>query len=91
MPDKLKEIVDNLDKSFKETNYYDLLEMDFVIKVSSEANKLIKKMEDDKGNIDFAKVDAQWPSIYKDLFKEEISLLKRKKMQDEEEEIQVEE
>jgi type IV secretory pathway ATPase VirB11/archaellum biosynthesis ATPase len=78
-------------KSFKETNYYDLLEMDFVIKVSSEANKLIKKTEDDKGIIDFSKVDKAWPTIYEKLLKEEVSLLKRKKMQDEEEEIKVEE
>jgi hypothetical protein len=78
-------------KSFKDTGYYDLLEMDYVIKVSSEANKLIKKLEDDKGNIDFGKVDEQWPKIYEGLLKEESSLLKRKKMQDEEEEIKAEE
>ena len=78
-------------KSFKDTGYYDLLEMDFVIKVSSEANKLLKDLEDDRGNIDFAKVDEKWPKTYNKLLEEEVVFLKRKKMEDTEKEIEVEE
>lgn len=71
-------------KSFKETNFYPLLEMDFVIKVSAEANKLLKKLEDDKGNIDYYKVDEKWPEVYKQILNEELVLLKRKQSEDEE-------
>ncbi len=68
-------------RAYEKYGFFELLEMDFVLKVSSASNKLLKDLEDEKGNIDYAEVDRRWPGIFESLLREEISLLQTKKSQ----------
>lgn len=66
-------------RAFEKYGYYELIEMDFVLEVSSRANKLLKSLEDEEGNIDYAKVDEEWGKIYPTLLEQNIKLLEEKK------------
>ncbi|MCX8166495.1 MAG: ATPase, T2SS/T4P/T4SS family [Candidatus Micrarchaeota archaeon] len=58
------------------TNLKKLLEIDFVLKVTAEANKLLVMHEKKYGGIDYSNLVPEWNEIFKQLAKEEITLLK---------------
>ncbi len=72
---------------FKAKTYYDitevakklgakkLLEIDFVLKVNSEANKMLAKFERENGSIDYASFYREWLPYFKNLVKQELLLL----------------
>ncbi len=62
-------------RAFEKHKEFDLLEMDFVLKVSSAANKLLKDLEDPNGNVDYREVDQRWPEIFNKLLEEELRLI----------------
>ena len=68
-------------RAYEKYGYYELLEMDFVLKASSLANKLLKSLEDEEGNIDYAVADREWALQFEQLLAEEIEFLKMKKEQ----------
>ncbi|MDO8554806.1 MAG: ATPase, T2SS/T4P/T4SS family [Candidatus Micrarchaeota archaeon] len=53
-----------------------LLEIDFVLKTNTEANKLLATLEKDEGKIDFKEAWKQWEPIFKQLVKDEIAIRK---------------
>ncbi|VVC04924.1 Uncharacterised protein [Candidatus Burarchaeum australiense] len=55
----------------RDTKVEGLLEMDFVLKCSAAANKILRDVEDSEGNVDYSKVDELWPSAFKKLVAEE--------------------
>ena len=69
---------------FKGKMYYDiyiaskemkdkiLLELDFVLKCNSYANKLLASLEKDHGQIDFKDAWKKWEPMFKDIIKEEL-------------------
>ncbi len=68
-------------RAFEKYGYYELLEMDFVLKSSSLANKLLKSIEDEEGNVDYAAVDREWGTQFGHLLSEEIEFQRLKKEQ----------
>ena len=48
-----------------------LMEMDFVLKCTAAANKLLRDYEDADGSIDYSKIDAAWESEFSKLVAEE--------------------
>ena len=68
-------------RAFEKYGYYELLEMVFVLKSSSLANKLLKSIEDEEGNVDYAAVDREWGTQFGHLLSEEIEFQRLKKEQ----------
>lgn len=68
-------------RAYEKYGYYELLEMDFVLKVSSLANKLLKSLEDEEGNVDYAVADREWTQQFERQLLEEIEFLRLKKEQ----------
>ncbi|MFH1285990.1 MAG: hypothetical protein ABIH99_05410, partial [Candidatus Micrarchaeota archaeon] len=58
-------------KASRETNNHSLLEIDFVLKCNSAANKLLKEKEKESGSIDYGEVEPEWQKRFKDILKEE--------------------
>lgn len=54
----------------RETGNKAFMEMDFVLKCSSHANKLLKDMEKANGEIDYAELEPVWDKMYKQLIEE---------------------
>ncbi len=65
-------------KASIEMNDKYLLELDFVLRVNSTANKLIATMEKD-GRVDFAEAWKRWESMFKQLVQDEIAAREQKK------------
>jgi type IV secretory pathway ATPase VirB11/archaellum biosynthesis ATPase len=55
-----------------------LLELDFVLKVNSHANKLLSSMEKDQGEVDFKDAWKKWEPMFKDILKEDIEARRAK-------------
>ena len=72
---------------FKAKIYYDiteianklnqkkLLEIDFVLRANSEANKLLAKNESENGTVDYPAIIPEWTDVFKKIAKEELKLL----------------
>lgn len=60
-------------KSSVELNDKLLLELDFVLRCNTSANKLIASLEKEEGHVDFAEAWKRWEPIYKDLLKKEMA------------------
>ncbi len=58
-----------------------LLELDFVLKVNTAANKLISSMEKEEGEVDFGEAWSRWQPIFKDVMKNEIEKRKMGKVE----------
>ncbi len=69
-------------RAYEKYGYIDLLEMDFVLRVSSAANKLLKELEDPNGNIDYAEVNQRWPAIFDSILKETVEFIEKSKKED---------
>ncbi len=65
-------------RAFEKHGYFELIEMDFVLEVSSRANKLLKSLEDEMGNVDYAKVDDEWEDIFENILTHNIKMLEEK-------------
>ncbi|NYZ77520.1 Flp pilus assembly complex ATPase component TadA [Candidatus Micrarchaeota archaeon] len=50
-----------------------LIELDFVLKVNTAANKLLASMEKEEGKVDFSDAWERWQPIFKEIMKEEIA------------------
>lgn len=50
-----------------------LLELDFVLKTNTLANKLLASMETVEGSVDFGEAWERWEGVFKDFLKKEIS------------------
>jgi len=50
-----------------------LLDLDFVLRTNTAANKLISSLESEEGSVDFKEAWKRWVPIYKDILKEEIA------------------
>lgn len=50
-----------------------LLELDFVMKVNTSANKLLSSLEKEQGSIDFKEAWTKWDPIFKTIVKNEIT------------------
>ncbi len=59
-------------KTSQEQNDKEFLEIDFVLRVNSAANMLLKELEQADGTIDWKEVDARWAAKYPELVKKEI-------------------
>ncbi|MEM3364268.1 MAG: ATPase, T2SS/T4P/T4SS family [Candidatus Micrarchaeia archaeon] len=68
-------------RAYEKYGYYELLEMDFVLKASSLANKLLKSLEDEEGNVNYEVVDREWEAEFQQLLSEELEFLRLKKEQ----------
>lgn len=53
-----------------------LLELDFVLKTNTTANKLLAGMEKEEGQVDFKDAWKQWEPMFKQLVKDELALIK---------------
>ncbi len=49
-----------------------LVELDFVLKVNTAANKLLASMEKEEGEVDFGEAWKRWQPIFKEILKDEI-------------------
>ncbi len=49
------------------------LELDFVLRVNTEANRLLASLEDEEGQINFADAWEKWVPVFKKLVKEELA------------------
>jgi len=58
-----------------------LIELDFVLKVNTAANKLISSMEKEEGEVDFADAWKRWQPIFKEIMKKEIEKRKMGKVE----------
>ncbi|MGV8176824.1 MAG: ATPase, T2SS/T4P/T4SS family [Candidatus Bilamarchaeaceae archaeon] len=74
-----------LQSFFKGKVYYDIyksavqlknkhfMQLDFVVKVNTDANKLLASLEKENGEVDFKEAWKQWGPKYKELLKQEIA------------------
>ena len=60
-------------KAARDNEAEQLMEMDFVLKCSAVANELLAANEDETGNVDYSKIDAEWPEKFKALVAAAIS------------------
>jgi type IV secretory pathway ATPase VirB11/archaellum biosynthesis ATPase len=70
---------------FKGKMYYDiyrsaiehkdrlLLDLDFVLRTNTAANKMISSLETEEGGVDFKEAQKKWAPLYKSILKEEIA------------------
>ncbi len=58
-----------------------LIELDFVLRTNTAANKLISSMEKEEGRVDFAEAWKRWQPIFKDIMKTEIEKRKLGKVE----------
>lgn len=65
-------------KASKQLNDKLLLDLDFVLKCNTMANKLLSDMEKEEGRIDFGEAWRQWSPMFKDILKDEVVARKAK-------------
>ncbi|MBI5051346.1 Flp pilus assembly complex ATPase component TadA [Candidatus Micrarchaeota archaeon] len=57
----------------KELNDKLLLELDFVLRCNTNANKLLSSLESEEGSVDFKEAWKKWEPMFKQLVKEEVA------------------
>ena len=55
-----------------------LLELDFVLKCNTTANKLLTSLENESGEINFKEAQKEWEALFKDLLKQDAAQRKAK-------------
>ncbi len=66
-------------KAAKEYGNNNLLEVDFVLKCSSNANKLLKEKEAMGGIVDYSVVEPIWEELFKKMVAEELAKMQKEK------------
>ena len=56
-----------------------LRELDFVMKINSMTNKMIAELENENGQVDYVRMEKEWPEKYKEILKKELEIRKAKK------------
>jgi hypothetical protein len=64
---------DDIYRASEDTGDKLLLELDFVLRCTTAANKLLASLEDEHGSIDFKDAQKQWDVMFKDLLKQDIA------------------
>jgi hypothetical protein len=67
-------------KASQQLNDKILLELDFVLKCNTNANRLLSEMEKEEGTIDFGEAWRRWEQIFKNILKEEITARRAKEV-----------
>jgi len=65
-------------KASEETNDKLLLELDFVVKANTVANKILSSLEKETGTVDFKDAVKRWDKEFKQALKEELATRKKK-------------
>jgi hypothetical protein len=65
-------------KASEETNDKLLLELDFVVKANTVANKILSSLEKETGTVDFKDAVKRWDKEFKLALKEELATRKKK-------------
>jgi len=66
-------VYDQIYKSAMKNERMDFLEIDFVIKINTELNKLMREMENERGGLDYRELDRIWEGKFKELLRSELS------------------
>ena len=62
-----------------------IIDIDFVVEVNTEVNRLLASLEKDEGNIEFGSAWKKWEIIYKEMLKEHIRVREVKESEDKKE------
>ena len=63
--------------TYKETKIFEFLELDFVLKANTLANKILVELEKENGEVEFSRASSEWETKYKELVKEELKTIKK--------------
>ena len=64
-------------KTAMDTGIYSFIELDFVLKANTLANKIMISLENENGEVDFGRAQKEWEKEYKALVKRELPLMRK--------------
>ena len=64
-------------ETYLKTGLHAFLEIDFVLEANNLANRIMIKLEDENGNVDFGDAEKEWDEKYKKLVKKRLPELKK--------------
>jgi type IV secretory pathway ATPase VirB11/archaellum biosynthesis ATPase len=65
-------VYSEISKASHDNKLDSLMEIDFVLKCNAEANNILRKHEQDSGEVDYTLVDKEWPAVFKQLVDAEV-------------------